>query len=75
MVTDREDWSEQTAAWIPRVIASGTPVLGIFYGHQLMAHAMGGVVGNFAAGVELGTVPVTLTDKADKDPLFCSTIS
>ena len=70
MVTDREDWSEQTAAWIPRVIASGTPLLGICYGHQLMAHAMGGVVGNFPAGVELGTVPVTLTDKADKDPLF-----
>jgi GMP synthase (glutamine-hydrolysing) len=70
MVTDREDWSEQTAAWIPRVIESGVPLLGICYGHQLMAHAMGGVVGNFPGGVELGTVPVTLTDKADKDPLF-----
>ncbi len=70
MVTDREDWSEQTAVWIPRIIKSGIPLLGICYGHQLLAHAMGGLVGNCPDGVELGTVPVTLTDKAENDPLF-----
>jgi GMP synthase (glutamine-hydrolysing) len=70
MVTDREDWSERTAAWIPRVIESRVPLLGICYGHQLLAHAIGGMVGNCPHGVELGTVPVTLTDNADKDPLF-----
>jgi GMP synthase (glutamine-hydrolysing) len=70
MVTDREDWSEQTAAWIPRVIESGIPLLGICYGHQLLAHAMGGVVGNVPSGVELGTVVITLTDEADRDLLF-----
>lgn len=70
MVTDGEDWSEQTAAWIPRAIESEIPLLGICYGHQLIAHAMGGVVGNFPTGVELGTVQVTLTDEAHKDPLF-----
>jgi GMP synthase (glutamine-hydrolysing) len=70
MVTDREEWSEQTAAWIPRIIDSGTPLLGICYGHQLLARAMGGQVGNCPDGVELGTVSVTLTDQADKDPLF-----
>jgi GMP synthase (glutamine-hydrolysing) len=26
MVTDREDWSERTAAWIPSAIKSGTPL-------------------------------------------------
>lgn len=70
MVTDREIWSEQTAAWIPRVLQSATPLLGICYGHQLLAHALGGVVKNFSGGVELGTVQVTLTDEAQKDPLF-----
>ena len=70
MVTDGEDWSERTAAWIPRVIDSGIPLLGICYGHQLLAHAMGGHVGSCPDGVELGTVPVTLTDNAGLDPLF-----
>ena len=70
MVTDKEDWSEQTAAWIPRVIEAGIPLLGICYGHQLLAHAMGGVVGNVTTGVELGTVVIALTDEADKDLLF-----
>jgi len=70
MVTDRETWSEQIAAWIPRVIKAGIPMLGICYGHQLLAHAMGGVVGSFPAGVEMGTIQITLTDKAGQDPLF-----
>lgn len=70
MVTDRETWSEQTAAWIPRAIESRIPLLGICYGHQLLAHAVGGVVGNCPTGVEVGTVRVTLTEAADKDPLF-----
>jgi GMP synthase (glutamine-hydrolysing) len=70
MVTDREAWSEQTAAWIPRVLKSDVPLLGICYGHQLLAHAMGGLVGNLPTGVELGTVHITLTDEAEKDPLF-----
>ena len=70
MITDREAWSERTAAWIPRVIHANVPLLGICYGHQLLAHAMGGVVGNCPGGMELGTVPVTFTDNVGKDPLF-----
>lgn len=70
MVTDREDWSERTAAWARMLILSGKPLLGICYGHQIMAHAMGGVVDYLPDGRELGTLPVTLTPAGAKDPLL-----
>lgn len=70
MVTDREDWSERTAAWLPWVVNSGTPLLGICYGHQLLAHAMGGQVGPNPLGSEFGTVEVQLSEHAAGDLLF-----
>jgi len=70
MVTDRANWSERTAAWIPELIATGTPLLGICYGHQLLAHALGGTVGPNPRGGEFGTVVLKLQGPATKDRLF-----
>ncbi len=70
MVSDREPWSEAAAAWLRDVVAAELPVLGICYGHQLLAHALGGEVGYHPQGIELGTVPVTLSAAAQSDPLF-----
>jgi GMP synthase (glutamine-hydrolysing) len=70
MVTERQAWSEQTARWIPGVIEKRTPLLGICYGHQLIADALGGEVGPNPRGREFGTVEITKRDAADSDPLF-----
>ena len=70
MVSDREDWSERTAAWLVKAIQHGLPVLGVCYGHQLLAHALGGRVGANPSGRQIGTVEVRLTGSAWNDPLF-----
>lgn len=70
MVSDEEDWSERTAAWLAGAAKSGVPILGICYGHQLLAHALGGRAGPNPNGRQIGTVSTQLLDCAKKDPLF-----
>ena len=59
MVTERTDWSERTAGWIRAAMDAQTPLFGVCYGHQLMAHALGGEVGWLPAGREMGTHAMT----------------
>ena len=70
MVTDRHPWSERLAAWLPGLIERGIPTLGICYGHQLLAHALGGAVADNPAGREFGTIPLDLAPAAASDPLL-----
>ncbi len=70
MVTELRDWSEHLAGWLARAVARGVLVLGICYGHQLLAHALGGTVGFHPAGGEFGTVAVRLLPGAGDDPLL-----
>ncbi|CAN7380515.1 glutamine amidotransferase [Variovorax sp. LjRoot84] len=70
MVSHREPWSEATGAWMAQLVAHGTPVLGICFGHQLLAHALGGEAGNHPGGLEIGTVEIALADAAKDDPLL-----
>jgi GMP synthase (glutamine-hydrolysing) len=70
MVTDRQPWSERAADWLRAVVGTGTPLLGICYGHQLLAHALGGVVGDNPRGREIGTVALELRKEAARDPLL-----
>lgn len=72
MVTDREEWSEAVRQWIIDVLPDGKHMLGVCYGHQLMADALGGCVDYHPRGREIGLKTVTLTDAALHDPLLAS---
>lgn len=70
MVTDLLPWSEASAAWLRDAAHAGLPLFGICYGHQLIAHALGGQVGYNPTGREMGTVDIDLQPDAGDDPLF-----
>jgi len=69
-VTDNLPWMEKTSQWLHKAAAKQIPVLGICFGHQLLAHTFGGMVGFNPAGWELGNVRIRLNKPAEKDPLF-----
>lgn len=71
MVTDCLPWSKAIAGWIPSIIDAAVPLLGICYGHQLLALALGGEVGFHPGGKEIGSVDIHLLPDSITDPLFC----
>lgn len=66
-VPDREPWMLRTEAWLREVVAAGTPVFGICFGHQILAQALGGEVHRNPRGREMGTLPV---ERRGDDPIF-----
>lgn len=70
MVTDHSAWVEKTAAWLRASLTGRIPMLGICFGHQLLAYALGGKVSDNPQGVEVGTVGLNTNSTAEKDDLF-----
>ncbi|EJM84824.1 GMP synthase family protein [Pseudomonas sp. GM67] len=70
MVTDREPWSEYVAQWIREAMTIEMPLFGVCYGHQLMAHALGGVVDFHPDGREVGCEMIQLLPVAMEDELL-----
>lgn len=55
------DWIENLAAYIRRAESGGVRLLGVCFGHQILARALGGTAARNPAGWELGIHDVTLT--------------
>ncbi len=70
MVTDHAEWSERTAAWVRSAMDHQLPLLGVCYGHQLMAYALGGRVDDNPRGVERGQKRVITEPGCVDDPLL-----
>lgn len=70
MVTDLNDWSEDTANWIKLAYQKKLPLFGVCYGHQLIAHALGGKIADNPAGVERGLELIATTQEVKDEPLL-----
>lgn len=69
-VLDRAPWMERVAEYAREAAERHVAVLGVCFGHQLLAHAFGGKVARSPFGREIGTVTCTLTAAGRLDPLF-----
>lgn len=56
---DEDAWVVDTTRWVRDAVDEGVPVLGVCFGHQLLARAMGGAVRRRDAA-EVGFLPVQL---------------
>jgi len=61
---------QRLVIWIPQVLERNIPLLGICFGHQLLAEAMGGHADYHPKGREIGTVSIQLTPEGKQDRLL-----
>jgi GMP synthase (glutamine-hydrolysing) len=69
-VTEPLPWIEETAQFLKAAAQQDIPILGICFGHQLLAHAFGGRVDFHPNGWELGKIRVHKTEAAETDLLM-----
>ena len=69
-VYDNAQWIENLKLKVDDIIKLGKPVLGICFGHQLLASCLGGKVEKNIHGWELGSYEISLTKEGEVSPLF-----
>lgn len=72
MVTERQEWMLRTELYLRRMVENKLPLLGICFGHQLLAEALGGRVTDNPQGAEFGLASIKLTAAARTDRLFAA---
>ena len=75
MVTDDLAWIHATEAWLRDAVERNCYILAICFGHQLLAQALGGEVGDNPYGGEVGTVCSTLNAAGRQDRLLGNGLS
>ena len=70
-VNDADFWIEAELHFVKTVLECGIPVLGICFGAQLLAKALGASVVP-GTKFEIGMVPLSLTESGKTDPVFGS---
>jgi GMP synthase (glutamine-hydrolysing) len=69
-VTEKAPWMLELGAELLQLGERGAQVLGVCFGHQLLAKCAGGEVVLNPRGREIGTVEIQLTEAGRRDPLF-----
>lgn len=64
-VYDGDAWIDALAEFVRDVHAAGVPFVGICFGHQLIAHALGGRTERAAVGWGAGALPMDIVDEQD----------
>ena len=72
MVTEQAPWMRKLTRWLYALVHEHrqVPVLGLCFGHQLLAQALGGEVADNPLGMEVGTVALRLTQAGRQDALL-----
>ena len=67
-VYDEAPFIAKLMTFIQDISAAGKPLVGICFGHQIVAHALGGRATKFDGGWGIGNMPIKIVGKADWIP-------